>query len=146
MDISNIGIDYSNSTYVPFSSSANQSTNAAGTSQGLGTFEDLLKQAQDSKAKSTEDKVLPSPVLKTIPIDKNDKLYEVCMELETFLIKNLIKSMRGTVQKTGLLDTGFAGEVYEDMLYDEYAKTFAQNANFGFAEMAYRELSQGVYM
>ena len=49
--------------------------------------------------------------------------------------------MRGTVQKTKLIDTGFAGEVYEDMLYDEYAKSFAQNANLGFAEMAYRELS-----
>jgi flagellar protein FlgJ len=62
------------------------------------------------------------------------------MELETFLIKNLIKSMRSTVQKTGLIDTGFAGEVYEDMLYDEYAKTFSKNANLGFAEMAYRDL------
>ena len=141
MDISNIGIDYSNSTYVPFSSSTNQSPNATGTSQGLVTFEEMLKKAQSSQAQAE----LPSSISVKAPIDKNDKLYEVCMELETFLIKNLIKSMRGTVQKTGLLDTGFAGEVYEDMLYDEYAKTFANNANFGFAEMAYRELSQGVY-
>ena len=144
MDISNIGIDYSNSTYVPFSSATNQSPSATGSSPALGTFEDLLRQAQSSKTKATDD-VLPSPASKTFPIDKNSKLYEVCMELETFIIKNLIKSMRSTVQKTGLLDTGFAGEVYEDMLYDEYAKTFAKNANFGFAEMAYRELSQGLY-
>jgi flagellar protein FlgJ len=31
--------------------------------------------------------------------------------------------------------------MYEDMLYDEYAKSFAKNAGFGLAEMAYRELS-----
>jgi flagellar protein FlgJ len=74
-------------------------------------------------------------------IDKTDKLYEQCMELETFLIKTLVKSMRSTVQKSELIDTGFAGEMYEDMLYDEYAKDFARNANFGFAETAYLELT-----
>jgi flagellar protein FlgJ len=49
--------------------------------------------------------------------------------------------MRSTVQKTKLIDPGFAGEMYEDMLYDEYAKEFSRNANFGFAEMAYRDLT-----
>ncbi|MDR2729853.1 MAG: rod-binding protein [Treponema sp.] len=73
-------------------------------------------------------------------IDKTDKLYEMCLELETFLVKNLITSMRNTVQKSGLIDQGFAGKMYEDMLYDEYAKNFARNANFGLAEQAYRQL------
>ena len=50
--------------------------------------------------------------------------------------------MRSTVQKTKLIDTGFAGEMYEDMLYDEYAKSLAKNANFGFAEMAYKDLAR----
>jgi len=31
--------------------------------------------------------------------------------------------------------------MYEDMLYDEYAKDLAKNANFGMAEMAYLELT-----
>jgi flagellar protein FlgJ len=74
-------------------------------------------------------------------IDKTSKLFEMCQEFETFLLKNLISSMRDTVQKSELLDTGFAGKVYEDMLYDEYTKDFAKNAGFGFAEMAYLELT-----
>ncbi|MDR2784846.1 MAG: rod-binding protein [Treponema sp.] len=74
-------------------------------------------------------------------IDKKDKLYEQCLELETFLVKTLIKSMRGTVQKSGLIDTGFAGTMYEDMLYDEYAKDFTKNAGFGLADTAYLELT-----
>jgi flagellar protein FlgJ len=49
--------------------------------------------------------------------------------------------MRSTIQKSELLDTGFAGRMYEDMLYDEYAGEFSKNANFGFAEMAYRQLT-----
>ncbi|MDR2632094.1 MAG: rod-binding protein [Treponema sp.] len=74
-------------------------------------------------------------------IDKTDALYEQCQALETFLIKNLLNSMRTTVQKTGFIDEGFAGKMYEDMLYDEYAKDFTKQANFGFAELAYLELT-----
>ena len=132
MDINALGAQYLNQGYVPLSSSSAQAVSG----EGNGTFEELLKKAQNANSQSG---ITTGP--KKTPIDKTDKLYELCMELETFLIKNLIKSMRGTVQKTKLIDTGFAGEVYEDMLYDEYAKSFAKNANFGFAEMAYRELT-----
>jgi flagellar protein FlgJ len=77
----------------------------------------------------------------TVKIDKTDKLYEQCQELEIFLVKTLISSMRNTVQKSGLIDEGFAGKMYEDMLYDEYARDFAKNADFGLADMAYLELT-----
>ena len=70
----------------------------------------------------------PSPV-----VDKTDKLYEQCEALETFMVKILINGMRNTVQKSGLIDEGFAGKMYEDMLYDEYAMDFTKNAGFGLA-------------
>jgi len=76
------------------------------------------------------------------PIDKEDKLYQLCLELETFLIKNLLTSMRNTVQKSGFVDNSFAGKMYEDMLYDEYAKDFTKNADFGLAAQAYRQLKR----
>ena len=75
-------------------------------------------------------------------IDKSDKLYQLCLELETFIVKNLVNSMRNTVQKSGLVDDSYAGKIYEDMLYDEYSKEFTKNANFGLAEQAYRQLKQ----
>lgn len=159
MDINALGARYMNQGYVPFSSSASAAPSASGVQApnpaGEGAFESLLKKAQEAASGASESgrpadaassQVSGTPsafgAAKT-PIDKNDKLYELCMDLETFLIKNLIKGMRSTVQKTGLINTGFAGEMYEDMLYDEYAKSFAQNANFGFAEMAYRDLTRG---
>ena len=122
MEIDAIGSQFLNQTHIPFSSAEVTDTR----------FEEILKRTQNSGA-----------VPKNVPIDKNDKLFELCLELETFLIKNLLKSMRNTVQKSEFINTGFAGEVYEDMLYDEYAKTVAHNASFGFAEMAYRDLSRG---
>ena len=78
----------------------------------------------------------PSPV-----VDKTSKLYEQCEALETFMVKILINGMRNTVQKSGFIDEGFAGKMYEDMLYDEYAKDFTKNAGFGLAELAYQELT-----
>ena len=137
MDISSLSAQYLNSSYVPFAS-------APAAPPGLYSetgFEELLKRAQSTASSSIPTSSV-SPASKLPPIDKSDKLYEMCVELETFLIKNLIKGMRSTVQKTKLIDTGFAGEMYEDMLYDEYAKTFSKNANLGFAEMAYRDLSR----
>jgi flagellar protein FlgJ len=49
--------------------------------------------------------------------------------------------MRNTIQKSEFLDGGFAGKMYEDMLYDEYAKDYTKNAGFGLAELAYLELT-----
>jgi len=100
-------------------------------------FEALLKRAADN-ATPAEDAVHSS---RTVTIDKTDKLYEQCLELEIFLVKTLISSMRSTVQKSGLIEEGFAGKMYEDMLYDEYARDFTKNANFGLAETAYLELT-----
>jgi Rod binding domain-containing protein len=74
-------------------------------------------------------------------IDKESKLYETCAELESFFLKTLIGSMRKTVDKSELSDTSFAGGMYEDMLYDEYTKSFSKNAGFGFADLAYLELT-----
>jgi flagellar protein FlgJ len=57
------------------------------------------------------------------------------------LLKTLINGMRKTVDKSEFSKSGFAGEMYEDMLYDEYTRDFTRNAGFGLAELAYLELT-----
>jgi flagellar protein FlgJ len=76
-----------------------------------------------------------------VTIDRKSKLYEQCEALESFLIKNLLDGMRKTVMKSDLMDEGFAGKMYEDMLYDQYATNMTKNSNFGLADMAYLELT-----
>ena len=128
MDISSLG-----STYLEDYRLAAPSAGLTNAANGAQNFAEMLKKnAGDSQNSGSE---------KTASIDKNDKLYEQCLELETFMVKTLISSMRNTVQKSGLIDEGFAGKMYEDMLYDEYAKDFTRNANFGLAEQAYLELT-----
>ncbi|MDR0655293.1 MAG: rod-binding protein [Treponema sp.] len=115
--------------YVPFAAGLQADrtlmNDGISNSNNLSKFENLLKEGAGHQ----------------INVDKNSELYEQCLELETFLIKTLITGMRNTVQKSGLIEEGFAGKMYEDMLYDEYARDFTRNANFGLAEMAYIELT-----
>ncbi|MCL2179798.1 MAG: rod-binding protein [Treponema sp.] len=103
------------------------------------SFSQLLDRARSVDDKGSRPAAPKTPGLEPT-IDKSEKLYQLCLELETFLVKNLLTSMRGTVQKSGLVDDSFAGKMYEDMLYDEYAKDFTKNADFGLAEQAYRQL------
>ncbi len=74
-------------------------------------------------------------------IDKSSKLYKVCKEFEAIFIKQMLNVMRKTVNKSKLFHGGFTEEVFEDMLYDNYAKKMAENANFGLSEMMYKQLS-----
>ncbi|MDR3172525.1 MAG: rod-binding protein [Treponema sp.] len=132
-----MGVETTGALYlddVRFTSSAlgNRKLPAAGTGTG---FDHLLEKAQ--AAASSEPGAAPQKRV----IDKTDKLYEQCQALESFLVKTLLTSMRNTVQKSELLDGGFAGDMYEDMLYDEYAQDFTKNAHFGLAELAYLELT-----
>ena len=115
-----------------------------GTVGAVGNFEELLKRTAAGKAAGmaagmADDSESASSPFATI--DKTDTLYEQCLELEMFMVKTLISSMRNTIQKSGLIDEGLAGKMYEDMLWDEYAKEFTKNADFGMAELAYLELT-----
>ena len=98
------------------------------------SFSRLLNEAKQN----TES---PGIVPRQTRIDKTDKLYEQCQALETFLVKNILTAMRNNVMKSSLIDTGYAGELYEDMLWDEYAKEYTKSAGFGLADLAYLELT-----
>jgi flagellar protein FlgJ len=103
---------------------------------GETAFAEVLEKAQEIPSPALAEKGEEKPV-----VDKSGKLYEQCEALETFLVKILLTGMRNTVQKSEFLDGGFAGKMYEDMIYDEYAKDFTKNAEFGLADLAYLELT-----
>jgi flagellar protein FlgJ len=108
---------------------------------GGTAFAEVLEKARETPSPELSGEGGAAPLNRKIAVDKTDKLYEQCEALETFLVKTLITGMRNTIQKSEFLDGGFAGKMYEDMLYDEYAKDFTKNAGFGLAELAYLELT-----
>ena len=73
-------------------------------------------------------------------IDRSSVLYEKSMELESYFVKEMLSSMRKTVSKSALFSEDFAGKMYEDMLFDEYAASMTKNAGFGLADQIYLSL------
>ena len=72
---------------------------------------------------------------------EDQKLREATVDFETLFIKQMLDSMKKTVTKSGLLDGGMGQDIFEDMLYDEYAKKMAQTADLGISDMMFNQLS-----
>jgi Rod binding domain-containing protein len=76
-------------------------------------------------------------------VDKKSKLYEQCQEFESIFIKMMLSAMQKTVDKSdSLISGGWAEEIYQDQLSDEYAKSMAKTANLGLADQLYKQLAQ----
>jgi flagellar protein FlgJ len=57
------------------------------------------------------------------------KLMDACVEAESLFVGKMLKEMRKTVDKSDWLHGGYAEEIFEDMLYDEYALQISKNSN-----------------
>jgi hypothetical protein len=76
-------------------------------------------------------------------IDKKSELVAQCREFESIFVKMMLKEMRSSVDKSdSLMSGGWAEDIFQDMLDDEYSKSMANNAGFGIAEQLYRELAR----
>lgn len=78
---------------------------------------------------------------RTGAVDRTSELYKVSLEFEAIFIKQMLNVMRQTVDKSGLIEGGMAEEIFEDMLYDEYAKKMAESRQLGIADIIYEQLS-----
>ncbi len=77
--------------------------------------------------------------------DRYDKkLMDACIEMESLFVSKMLKEMRKTVHKTGWVNGGYAEEIFEDMLYDEYALSLSKNSSLGLSKMLYNELKRKV--
>jgi Rod binding domain-containing protein len=74
---------------------------------------------------------------------KDPKLYKACVEFESLFVKQMLNAMRKTVTKGDLLHGGYAEDIFEDLLYDEYSMLMAKTQGFGVADMVYRQLTPG---
>jgi len=74
--------------------------------------------------------------------DDEARLREVASDFEAIFIKQMLDSMRDTLNPDNrLVDTGMAGEIYDDMLYDEYARIMAKTGGIGLADLIVKQLS-----
>lgn len=71
-----------------------------------------------------------------------DKLREVSQEFESLFVNEMFKSMRKTVAKDAWLDGGLKQDIFEDMLYSEYAKMTSKAGGIGLGDMVYDFLNR----
>ncbi len=76
--------------------------------------------------------------------DKDDKkLRQTCQELEAVFLEMMMKEMRNTVPKSGMMDMRNQ-ELFQSMLDTELTRDMAKAGGIGLADMMYRQLSQQV--
>lgn len=75
---------------------------------------------------------------------ERNRLRKVSEDFEALMINQMLKEMRKTVDKSGLIDGGMAEQIFEDMLYDEYAKEFSKTKTFGLADIIYNQMEKYV--
>ncbi|MFO7729717.1 MAG: rod-binding protein [Spirochaetia bacterium] len=102
----------------------------------------IRRQSNSLQAKARSSQVSESSSANAENTAKNDKLKETCSDFQAIFIKQMLDSMRKTVNKSGLLEGGQAEEIFEDMLYDEYAQSISKNGNIGLDDMLYKQLSR----
>ncbi|WP_297203539.1 rod-binding protein [uncultured Brachyspira sp.] len=114
-------------------------------SANLSKLENTKKQYGNAKFSIDE-----ASSLENNNISKYDKEFEkkrlrqVSEDFEALMINQMLKEMRKTVDKSGLIDGGMAEQIFGDMLYDEYAKEFSKTKTFGLADIIYHQMEKYV--
>jgi peptidoglycan hydrolase FlgJ len=71
----------------------------------------------------------------TQSVENAPKLKEACAEFESVFISYLLKEMRATIPKTGLISGGRAEEIYTSMLDTEISKEMASQRGIGLSSL-----------
>jgi len=82
----------------------------------------------------------PTAVGNRVNDENGGRLREACSEFEALFINLLLKELRATVGKSGLMDGGQAEEVYTGMMDTEMARDLAAKGGIGLADILYRQL------
>ena len=93
--------------------------------------------------KNTEGSAEFNKLLEDIKKEQDDaRLKEACEAFESYFLKQLYTDMRKTIPENEMLTKSPGREMYEDMLYDEYARLSASGSGAGLARMLYKQLSK----
>lgn len=75
--------------------------------------------------------------------EKDEKeLLKSCQELESVFLNQILSAMRATIPKSDLMGNSFATDVWESMLYEEYANQMSKTQTTGLAEILFKQLNQ----
>lgn len=68
------------------------------------------------------------------------KLRETAQDMESMFVNMMFKSMRSTVDTSGLIEKSYGREVFEDMYYEEVSNKLSKGKGLGLSDMIYKDL------
>jgi len=74
--------------------------------------------------------------------DDSKDIKETCAEFESLFIYFIMKTMRDTIPKSGLLDGGMAEKAYISMLDQELSRKMAMHGGIGLSSLLLRQLDK----
>jgi len=77
----------------------------------------------------------------TADTKKEAELKKACQGFEAIILQQMLTAMRRTVPKDGLLQGGYAGDMYQSMYDEGLAKQMASGRGIGLADTLYQQLS-----
>lgn len=83
---------------------------------------------------SNIDKKLLTELREQVSPHDRATIKQAAEDFESLFLGIVLKSMRDTVQKSGLVDGGNAEDIYRGMLDSEYSKMMAEQRNTGLAD------------
>jgi len=104
-------------------------------------LDSLRQQSAQSKTSTLERKAFQAGGAVEDGSSEEERLKQACSDFQAIFIKQMLDTMRKTVQKQGFLQGGQGEEIFEDMLYDEYAQKISRTAGLGLDDMIYKQLS-----
>ena len=113
----------------------------SGYSYGI-LLDDLKNQQNIEKItqKGNSGEILKEKIQSYENFHSKKKLLDVCYEMESIFIGNMLKSMRRTINESDFFGKSIAKDIFRDMLYDEYAKVMARTDQLGLARQIYDQL------
>ncbi len=72
---------------------------------------------------------------------KQGKLKKACQDFEAIILKQMLSTMRKSIPKGGLFESGYADEMYQSLNDQELAQGMADSGGTGIADILYDQLS-----
>jgi flagellar protein FlgJ len=83
-----------------------------------------------------------APNLKVDKDSTSEEIKDAAKQFEAYFLKHLLQEMRATVPESGLWKEGFANDVYNGMLDEQYASLMADHGGIGLAAVLERQLTK----
>ena len=99
----------------------------------MGTQNSFLSQMEQNRLIQLKDQSEPGRN------QTDEELMSVSRQFESIFVHQLLKSMRSTVQKSGLFES-HATRMYESMHDQELANLMSKTRSIGLADMVYKDL------